>query len=140
VSHPGSASKNRLQVEREQFEKLVEEALAALPQKFKKYIENLAVIVEDYPSGEARRKVGISGGSRLLGLYHGVPFKHRGPYYGNLPPDVIIIYQKPIESVSRTEEELKERVQEVVLHEVGHYFGMSDAELHRIERELRRRG
>jgi predicted Zn-dependent protease with MMP-like domain len=126
-------------MDREQFEQLVEEALAALPQKFKKYIENLAVIVEDYPSGETQRKVGTSRGGSLLGLYHGVPFKHRGPYYGNLPPDVIVIYQKPIESISATDEELKEKVQEVVLHEVGHYFGMSDAELHAIEREIRQR-
>ena len=127
-------------MDREQFEQLVEEALAGLPQKFKKYIENLAVIVEDYPSGETQRKVGTARGGSLLGLYHGVPFKHRGPYYGNLPPDVIVIYQKPIESISATDEELKEKVQEVVLHEVGHYFGMSDAELHAIEREIRRRG
>lgn len=127
-------------MEREKFEQLVEEALAGLPQKFKKYIENLAVIVEDYASGETRRKVGAPRSSSILGLYHGVPFKHRGPYYGNIPPDVIVIYQKPIEEICQTEEELKEKVQDVVLHEVGHYFGMSDAELHRIERELRRRG
>ena len=127
-------------MEREQFERLVEEALAGLPQKFKKYIENVVVIVEDYPSGETRRKVGASRSSSILGLYHGVPFKHRGPYYGNIPPDVIVIYQKPIEDICETEEELKEKVQDVVLHEVGHYFGMSDAELHRLERELRRRG
>jgi len=127
-------------MEREQFEHLVEEALAGLPQKFKKYIENLAVIVEDYASGETRRKFGASRSGNILGLYHGVPFKHRGPYYGNIPPDVIVIYQKPIEDICETEEELKEKVQDVVLHEVGHYFGMSDAELHRIERELRRRG
>jgi len=126
-------------MDREQFEQLVEEAMAGLPQKFKKFIENLAVIVEDYPSGETRRSVGAPRSGIILGLYHGVPFKHRGPYYGNIPPDVIVIYQKPIESICATDEEVKEKVQDVVLHEVGHYFGMSDAELHRIERELERR-
>jgi predicted Zn-dependent protease with MMP-like domain len=126
-------------MDKEQFERLVEEALAALPQRFKKYIENVAVMVEDYPSSETRRKVGVSRGGNVLGLYHGVPFKHRGPFYGNIPPDVIVIYQKPIENICTTDEDVKEKVQDVVLHEVGHYFGMSDAELHRIERELERR-
>ena len=116
-------------MEKERFQVLVEEAIAGIPRKFKKYLHNVAVLVEDRPPR----------GSHLLGLYHGVPFKHRGPYYGNIPPDVIVIYQKSIEEICETEEELKEKVQEVVLHEVGHYFGMSDAELHRIERELDRK-
>lgn len=113
--------------------------MAGLPQKFKKFIENLAVIVEDHPSAETRRKVGSLRSETILGLYHGVPFQHRGPYYGNIPPDVIVIYQKPIEAICATDEEVREKVQDVVLHEVGHYFGMSDAELHRIERELERK-
>jgi predicted Zn-dependent protease with MMP-like domain len=63
-----------------------------------------------------------------------VPFKHRGPYNGNQPPDVIVIYQKPIESICSSEAEVKDKVREVVLHEVGHYFGLSDRELREIER------
>ena len=85
-------------MEREKFEKLVEEALAQLPRKFKKLIHNLAVIVEEAPSPDVYRKTGVSSYSMILGTYHGVPYKHRGPYYGNTPPDMIVIYQKPIEA------------------------------------------
>jgi predicted Zn-dependent protease with MMP-like domain len=115
-------------VERERFEGLVEEALAGLPRKFKKLLHNVAVMVEDSPPPSRR-----SAGGTLLGLYHGVPLQHRGPYYGNVPPDVIVIYKKPIESLCLSDEEIKSRVQEVVRHEVGHYFGLSEKELRDIE-------
>jgi predicted Zn-dependent protease with MMP-like domain len=120
-------------MEREKFEALVEEALAGIPKKFKKFLDNIAVIVEDKPSRGALARAGASPYSSLLGLYHGVPFKHRGPYYGNLPPDVIVIYQQTIEGICRTDEEIRAKVKEVVLHEVGHYFGLSERELREIE-------
>lgn len=120
-------------MKREKFEKLVEEALAQLPKKFRKYIENLAVIVEESPPREVYRQTRTSPYSIILGLYHGVPFKHRGPYYGNLPPDVIVIYQSPILKMCHSEEDIKQKVKEVVFHEVGHYFGLSDEDLREIE-------
>ena len=85
---------------KENFEKIVQEALDGLPKKFKRYLDNIAVIVETKPSRDVYEKTGGSPFSSILGLYHGVPLKHRGPYYGNLPPDVIIIYQEPIEQFS----------------------------------------
>jgi predicted Zn-dependent protease with MMP-like domain len=121
-------------MEREKFEKLAEEALAQIPRKFKKLISNLAVLVEEKASREIFEKTGSSPLSSILGHYHGVPFKHRGPFYGNIPPDVIVIYQKPIESICSTEEEIKKKVREVVFHEIGHYFGLSEKELREIER------
>ncbi len=121
-------------MEREKFEKLAEEALAQIPKKFKKLISNLAVLVEEKASREIFERTGTSPLSSILGHYHGVPFKHRGPFYGNIPPDVIVIYQKPIESICSTEEEIKKKVREVVLHEIGHYFGLSEKELREIER------
>jgi predicted Zn-dependent protease with MMP-like domain len=121
-------------MEKEKFEKLVEETLAQIPSKFKKYIQNLAVMVEEYPSRDIQSKTAPSPYSSLLGIYHGVPFKHRGPYYGNFPPDVIVIFQRPIERICKTEEEIRQKVREVVLHEVGHYFGLSEKELREIER------
>lgn len=121
-------------MEREKFEKLAEEALAQIPKKFKKLISNLAVIVEEKASREIFEKTGNTALSSILGHYHGVPFKHRGPFYGNIPPDVIVIYQKPIESICSTEEEIKKKVREVVFHEIGHYFGLSEKELREIER------
>ncbi len=121
-------------MEREKFEKLAEEALAQIPKKFKKLISNLAVIVEEKASREIFEKTGSTPLSSILGHYHGVPFKHRGPFYGNISPDVIVIYQKSIESICSAEEEIKKKVREVVFHEIGHYFGLSDKELREIER------
>jgi len=124
-------------MERADFEKLVEEAIDALPPKFKKLIDNVAVIVEDGPSDETRRTVGVPPRGEILGLYHGIPYRHRGPYYGNHPPDVIVIYQRPIERICSSDEEIREQVRATVIHEVAHYFGFSDPELRRIERESR---
>jgi predicted Zn-dependent protease with MMP-like domain len=116
-------------MDRERFEALVEEALASLPRKFKKLLHNITVMVEDRPPRSRRS----AAGGTLLGIYHGVPLQHRGPYYGNVPPDVIVIYQEPIESLCFSDEEVRERVQEVVRHEIGHYFGLSEKELRDIE-------
>jgi predicted Zn-dependent protease with MMP-like domain len=120
-------------MDREKFEKLVEEALEKIPKKFKKLLENLAVIVEDNPTREVYDKTGASPYSTILGTYRGVPYKHRGPYYGNIPPDMIVIYQKPIESICFSEEEIKQKIREVVFHEIGHYFGLSEKDLRDIE-------
>jgi len=122
-------------MERDKFEKLVEEALADLPEKFKERLNNITVIVEEKPSREVYERLGGSPFSLILGLYHGVPFKHRGPFYGNVPPDVITIYQNPIEKICSTEEEIKKKVKEVVVHEIAHYFGFDDKELKKIENQ-----
>lgn len=120
-------------MQREQFEQLVEDAVTQIPKKFKKLLDNIAIIVEDNPSGDVYKKTGASRFSTILGTYHGVPYKHRGPYYGNIPPDVIVIYQKPIESICLSEKDIKKKIREVVLHEIGHYFGLSEKELQDIE-------
>jgi predicted Zn-dependent protease with MMP-like domain len=115
-------------MDRDRFEALVVAALDEIPTKFRKLIDNVNVQVEeDSPPG-----------TNLLGLYHGVPYTYRSPgSYGNLPPDVIVIYKRPIESISRTDEEIKDQVRMTVLHEVGHYFGLSEAELRDIEKAIR---
>jgi predicted Zn-dependent protease with MMP-like domain len=77
--------------------------------------------------------MGLRSPSELLGLYQGVPLDRRGFYYGNVLPDKITLFQIPIESMCRTKEEVEEKVKEVVIHEVGHYFGLSDKRLKEIE-------
>ncbi len=130
---PLARSPFRPSMGREEFEKLVGEAMAEIPRRFRKLIENLTIMVEDESPP----------GTNLLGLYHGVPYTHRGPAsYGNISPDVIVIYQRPIERISRTSDDIKDHVRDTVLHEVGHYFGLGEAELREIERAVResRRG
>jgi len=121
-------------MDRERFEELAREAMESLPHDFKKYIHNVAIMVEDTPPLEARRRTRTPRGGLLLGLYHGVPLKNRGSYYGNTPPDVIVLYQKNIESLGGDEAEIRRRVRETLLHEIGHYFGLSEKELRDIER------
>jgi predicted Zn-dependent protease with MMP-like domain len=122
---------------RSDFETLVEQAVDTLPKRFKDLIQNVAVMVEDFPSPEIARDMGLRSRWDLLGLYHGVPFEHRGSYYGNVPPDVILVFQKPIERICGSEEEVSAQIRETVIHEVAHYFGFSDAELRRLDRETR---
>lgn len=115
---------------REKFEALVEKAISSLPAAFRKRLNNLSFLVETWPPRTEQHKL-------VLGFYHGVPFPHRGPFYGNVTPDLIVIYQGPIEALCHSEKEVEEKVREVVLHEIGHYFGLSESDLIKIEREIK---
>ena len=97
-------------------------------------MKNVDVVVEDRASGKLLSGMGLQSPFQLLGLYQGVPLDRRGFYYGNVLPDKITLFQIPIESICRTKEEIAERVREVVIHEVGHYFGLSDERLRQLER------
>ncbi|MCX6565366.1 MAG: metallopeptidase family protein [Candidatus Aminicenantes bacterium] len=127
-----------IELTRERFQKLVAEAIDGLPKNFRKRIENVAVLVEDLPSPEIVADMGLRSPWDLFGLYHGIPLDKRGSYYGNYPPDVILIFQKPLERFADTEDEIRDQVRATVIHEVGHYFGFNEAELRRVEREIRR--
>jgi predicted Zn-dependent protease with MMP-like domain len=120
-------------MKKEQFELLVEEALKQIPKKFTKLLNNITVMVTDRAPQDVHKQTGISRHNLILGTYHGVPYKYRGPYYGNTPPDVITLYQKSIEDICATEEDIKNKIKEVVLHEVGHYFGLKEKDLRDIE-------
>ena len=119
------------------FEILVQNSLRQLPRRFKKKLENISVEVEDRPSTELLNDMGIRSGT-LFGLYQGVPLTKRGWNYGNMLPDRIVIYQRTIESVAASPEEIEKIVQDTVIHEIGHYFGFSDKELREIEVAKRR--
>jgi len=81
--------------------------------------------------------MGIRSGT-LFGLYQGVPLTERGWNYGNMLPDRIVIYQRPIESVAASPEEIEKIVRDTVIHEIGHYFGFTDKELREIDAEKRK--
>jgi predicted Zn-dependent protease with MMP-like domain len=120
-------------MKRRQFEALVEKALRKLPKKFKERISNIAVVVEDWADETTLADMGIEPPDTLYGLYRGVELAHRDSSYGNVLPDVITIYQGPIEEDAADEEEMAEIVRETVVHELGHYFGLDDDTMHRIE-------
>jgi predicted Zn-dependent protease with MMP-like domain len=114
------------------FEKYVREAVDSLPGELKKRLENVAIIVEEEsPSFSKERK---RGGHELLGLYHGISKKDRGFWYGNVLPDRIIIYRRPLERISSGLLDLEENIRQTVFHEVGHYFGFDEEELRSLER------
>ena len=122
-------------MERQNFEELVFAAIQKLPPEFQEKLENVDVVVEPKASPEVLNEMGLRSPFELLGLYQGVPYDRRGFYYGNVLPDKITLFQIPIESISQTKEEVNEKVREVIIHEVGHYFGLDDKRLRELERD-----
>lgn len=112
----------------EEFGKLVEEALDTLPEEFAKRLENVSVTIAEYPTPYQMRKLNLPPWALLFGLYEGVPQTKRGSYIGALP-DKITIFKYSILKVSNTPEEIKAQVRQTVIHEIGHHFGLSDAQL-----------
>jgi|ERR671915_57992 predicted Zn-dependent protease with MMP-like domain len=112
------------------FDRLVTEALDELPRRFRRQLRNIAVVVETEPSQALLEEMGLWPHRTLLGLYQGVPLPRRGGLsYGNVLPDRITIFQKPIEAMCRTPDEIKAAVKDTVKHEIGHYFGLDDERL-----------
>jgi predicted Zn-dependent protease with MMP-like domain len=116
-----------MQVSKEQFEKWVAEAIDAVPEKFQERIHNLAFFIEDQPTRQQLQKARLQGrkGVFLLGLYEGYHQSKRlnvGPVF----PDRITLFKKPIESLSRTQIELKKQIFSTVRHEIAHHFGSDE--------------
>lgn len=114
---------------RAEFEKLVIEAVDSLPKQFREKLDNVDVVVEDWPTLQVLRATGIGERGLLFGLYQGVPQPQRTS--GLRLPDKITIFAGPILLVSHSPEDIKSRVTKVVKHEIGHHFGLSDSHLRR---------
>jgi len=123
-------------VTRERFEQLVEEALKEIPRRFRKEMRNVAVVVEDEPSPELLAEMEIEDGDSLFGLYHGTPLPERTWAFGNNLPDRISIYQKPTEEACGDDDENRDCIAETIIHEFGHYFGLSEDEIEEIEEKF----
>ena len=109
------------------FERLVEQAIENLPEEFRERLENIDIVVEDTPTRAQLR--GGKRGETLLGLYEGVPLTERGNNYGFVTPDKVTVFQKAIESFCKNDNEIVAEVGRVVIHEIAHHFGISDARL-----------
>ena len=119
---------------REEFRALVEEAIDTIPRKFAREVRNLAIVIEDEPSEEVLDELDMEEGDLLLGLYQGTPLNQRGWGYGNTLPDRITLYQGHIEEdCEGDEDEIVVAIGETLIHELGHYFGMTEAEIMEVE-------
>ena len=114
-------------MEKEEFEKLVEEGIKAIPSKFLEKLDNIEIIIEEEPRPSQKRK-----GLLIFGLYEGIPQTKRA-YYGQVLPDKITIFKKSIERVAKNREEIKEKIKEVVWHEIAHHFGMDEKKVREAE-------
>ncbi len=120
-------------MEREHFERLVKKALNDLPEKFKERLENVDIVVEDWPSAEQLDEGGQRSPYSLLGLYEGIPHTHRGSGYSMVAPDKITLFQRPIEARARSEAAVALEVERTLRHEIAHHFGISDHRLNQLE-------
>ena len=114
------------------FEQFVAEAWDNLPEEFRAELDNIDVVIEDWPDPKTMRQAGVKHRSQLLGLYHGIPLTKRTRGYNLVLPDKISIYRQPIMMRCRDWEQVLRMVHRVLRHEVGHYFGLSDDRLREI--------
>ena len=123
-----------MRVPQVEFEALVGEGLDAIPEKFRKRLSNVAIIIENEPTSGQRRKLRLRRDHDLFGLYEGVPQTARGDHYYWVLPDKITIFRKPILAHARNAGEIKEFVRDTVWHEIAHHFGMDEREVRKRER------
>src|SRR5262245_4668190 len=118
---------------RSAFEQLVANALATIPRRFRNAFDNLAIVVEDEPSEDLLEEMEIEPPDTLLGLYQGTPLTARHWGYGNTLPDRVLLFQGPLERISTDRDDLLVAIGETLIHEIGHYFGLSEEEIEEIE-------
>ena len=118
---------------RAEFEQIVAEALASIPRRFRKAMANIAIVVEQEPSADLLDEMEVAPPDTLFGLYQGTPLTERSWGYGNTLPDRILIFQGPHEREAEDEDDLVGCVGETLIHEIGHYFGLSEEEIEDIE-------
>jgi predicted Zn-dependent protease with MMP-like domain len=109
-------------MDKENFELAVKKAISTLPALLRKKLDNIEIVIEDEPIRE----------KNLLGLYQGVPLKHRSIWYGNVLPDKITIFKQNIERIAGNDNDIQRIVKDVVFHEIGHHFGFDEDELRNI--------
>jgi len=114
---------------RQEFRRLVSQAIASLPSPVLERMENVEIVVTDRPTTEELALAGVEPPETLFGLYTGTPLTERGTTYGLVLPDKITLYQRSIEEVCRTKGEVQEEIRVTLMHEIGHHFGLSEEEL-----------
>ena len=121
------------ELDRVEFEKMVQAGIAAIPKRFLQKLDNVAVVIEEEPTLAQKEKLHLRRGWTLFGLYEGVPQTKRGAYYGSVLPDKITIFRKPIVEAAQGAEHIQEIVKNTVWHEIAHHFGMNEDEVRQSE-------
>jgi predicted Zn-dependent protease with MMP-like domain len=120
-------------VDRDEFERHVADALASIPRRFRQAMANIAIVIEDEPSADLLEEMEIEPPDSLFGLYQGTPLTERHWDYGNTLPDRVLLFQGPHEREAEDEDDLVASIAETLIHEIGHYFGLSEEEIEEIE-------
>lgn len=118
-----------MRLSHDEFCELVDEALSELPEQFREFMDNVIVEVRDKPDARLARELNLAPGSMLLGLYRGVPLTNKSVRRIAELPEQILIFQRNIEAVCSTHDEIISQVRKTVLHEIGHHFGFGEKEL-----------
>lgn len=121
-----------IEISDEQFQELINDALASMPKDRMEYVKNVAFLFEDEPTPEQREKLFLRGDQTLLGLYEGVPLTRRQGMYAQLP-DKITLFKLPLCMMANNLAELKEEVRHTMWHELAHYFGLDHTQIHEKE-------
>jgi len=115
-------------MKREEFVNVAEEALDSLPEEFRSRIHNIAILVEDFPPNQSTTQPGKRR-RLLLGIFHGVPATKKSVFDLSGGPAHIVLYQKNIEAVCSGDAEIRQQIRQTLMHELGHYFGMTEEQL-----------
>jgi predicted Zn-dependent protease with MMP-like domain len=119
-----------MRMSRQEFERVVARALDGLPAEAAAFLDNVAVVVEDEPTVEDLVEAGLDPETdTLFGIYQGLALTERGGSYGNILPDRIVIYRRPLLEECEDRNELIREIQDTVVHEIGHYFGLDEDDL-----------
>jgi predicted Zn-dependent protease with MMP-like domain len=123
-------------LELEEFENVVAQTVEELPEEFRLQLDNVEFIVEEWPTPSQLRSVYAHPGVTLFGLYQGIPKTKRGSNYSAVLPDRITIFAGPIAYFYPNVEDIKKQIKQTVLHEIGHYFGMSEKAIRDAQRDM----
>jgi predicted Zn-dependent protease with MMP-like domain len=118
---------------RDAFRALVAEAIDSIPPRFAAHVRNVAIVIADEPDDDLLDEMGIEPPDTLLGLYQGTPLPERQWAHGNDLPDRVLLFQGPIEDDAADDGDIVGVIGETLIHELGHYFGLSEDEIMAIE-------
>jgi predicted Zn-dependent protease with MMP-like domain len=118
---------------RDRFDAIVRQAMREIPREFRNRLHNVEIVIEDDPSPELLAEMGSEEGETLFGLYQGTPLTERSWAHGNTLPDRIVLFRRPLEAACEDEDQLIDEVCLTLIHEAGHYFGLSEAQIQQVE-------